>query len=442
MRLRHVVISIAALVASACGGSDGAAPADEEQGDGGPTDVDLGEALLGVLRGGLGPAPGVIAGLAYTSADLSGRTSAAGEFTYRAGEPVTFSVGGIVVATLQGAPEITMLELAGSSSCAMTSRLQSLLVLLESLDRDADATNGLSLRDVSPGATTQGLADLGAAQLNAAITAMGATPIAVASAVDSFIAMLDGEAWQLSSTETFSFLDAVQRSQGMASGAGSFYFSWQRGLQRTSTSYDTEADASSAIPDELAAAGGDHIGDIDYAGGRIYAPIEDSEAYQHPVIALYDATSLEYTGESHELPQNLHHDGVPWVALDVPRGRLYTAEWDPTTAINVFGLASFSFIETIALHSTVGRLQGAKVFRGMLYANSDNDSKTLYKVNLETGTVLPLLSLGQSDVEAEGLALGEDGAGVWLRTLTVDSYAVDLRLYRRATAPRRDSYCP
>jgi hypothetical protein len=50
-----------------------------------------------------------------------------------------------------------------------------------------------------------------------------------------------------------------------------------------------------AIPPAIAAQGGNHIGDVDIANGKVYAPIEDGTKrpdgtrYLHPVIALFDA---------------------------------------------------------------------------------------------------------------------------------------------------------
>jgi hypothetical protein len=65
---------------------------------------------------------------------------------------------------------------------------------------------------------------------------------------------------------------------------------------------------------------------VDIAGGKVYAPIKDGTKrpdgtrYLHPFIALFDAQTLRFTGEAHELPQALHTEGVPWIAVDARRG--------------------------------------------------------------------------------------------------------------------------
>src|SRR5581483_4881596 len=100
-----------------------------------------------------------------------------------------------------------------------------------------------------------------------------------------------------------------------------------------------------------------HIGDIDYFGGKIYAPYEDGSEgpinnpeYQHPYIAVYDAKTLLYTGEHYALPLALHAAGVPWVAINAKKQLAYTAEWDmPHDRLNVFDLG-FQFKKFIDLH--------------------------------------------------------------------------------------------
>src|SRR5205823_4840123 len=102
-----------------------------------------------------------------------------------------------------------------------------------------------------------------------------------------------------------------------------------------------------AIPADLAALGDKHIGDIDYWNGTLYAPLEDSHVWLQPHIALFDPATLTGTGQSYALPTTLLTDGVPWVAVDGPRGNLYAAVWDPTLAIFVFDLATVTYTRSI-----------------------------------------------------------------------------------------------
>ena len=59
---------------------------------------------------------------------------------------------------------------------------------------------------------------------------------------------------------------------------------------------------------------------------QLWAPIEDGNAYKKPYLVEYDTGSLN-PGATHALSSTLLTKGVPWVAVDKPRGALYVAEW-------------------------------------------------------------------------------------------------------------------
>ncbi|HVM98173.1 MAG TPA: hypothetical protein VMT89_17390, partial [Candidatus Acidoferrales bacterium] len=200
------------------------------------------------------------------------------------------------------------------------------------------------------------------------------------------------------------------------------------------------------IPDEVAHAGGNHIGDIDVDEGLLYAAIEDGPQYLHPYIVTYDKQTLQPTGNTYLLPQELHTKGVPWVAVDGPRHAVYTAEWAPTQRINVFDRDhALAFVKTIELTPAIERVQGAKVFGGALYASSDNDAKTTYKIDLDTGTVMQMFTLDTPGSEAEGLALTSDADGVHAHVLNALNNQLPPKFefdhWKRTQAPLRDQLC-
>lgn len=103
-----------------------------------------------------------VSGLHYATDTQSGLTSATGEFSYKSGESVTFSLGGTMLATVAGAERVTLFDMFGIA--APTSELEiraarrkahpqafdrvaNAAALLFALDADHDASNGIDLGD-------------------------------------------------------------------------------------------------------------------------------------------------------------------------------------------------------------------------------------------------------------------------------------------------------
>lgn len=254
--------------------------------------------------------------------------------------------------------------------------------------------------------------------------------------------------WKLVGTDTFRDQDALLRSQGVTTDGHGWVFSWQGGLERTTDAFLPTAIGT--IPPQLAVApsldanggnhlGDNHIGDVDYYGGLIYAPVEDGgqglgpvkvndPEYQAPHIALYDARTLLYTGVSYSLPVAISEAGVPWVAVDARHRQVYTAEWDmPHDRLNVFDLhMRFEHFLPLQYPASLGpgfhlsRIQGAKVWGNTLFATRDDAHKTVFSIDLLTGQVTKLFSLDPGgSAELEGLAVRRTGDGALLHLLIV-----------------------
>lgn len=365
-----------------------------------------------------------ISGVAYASGALAGTTDGKGAFTYEDGKPVQLSVGATPLGAPMGAPTISPYQVAGSSTCDDTDDVKKLVGLLESLDVDGDVTNGITVPPSGQSARPLPAAD---------------------AALRTFITAFDGEAWTAATaaaTDTFSYGDAIVRGQGVTTDGTSWFFSGTTGLEKTSATFASTKKNAIAIPLLLAAQGSDHIGDIDFWNGTIYAPVED-KTYAAPKVVLYDASSLG-AGTVFDIPQNLQTKGVPWIAVDGPRGVAYMAEWDPTPELHVFALATMAYQRAIPLSTPTGRVQGAKVYKGQLYLTTDDATKHVYKVHLASGTIFPVLDLNLAGVELEGLVLFARPDGSLLHTLDVTSArtGVELRHHTIAREPLRWTVCP
>jgi len=400
--------------------------------------------LTGQLVGGTGPYPGGIEGVHFRSGVQSGFTDDTGAFDYVVGEPVIFSVADVDFRPTSGAPLLSLWQLAASGQCSQGPELTRLLILLYSLDADGDASNGTQVPAVPPGATQRPFAALSDSEVSALVEQLipGRTVIDGNTAEDLFIRQMDGEVWEQIGIDQFPGTAGAVRSQGVTSDGTSWYFSWTLGLQKTDLDYRVQVSNVTAIPPELSRLGDRHIGDIDYWDGTLYVPLEDTGPYVQPHIARYDPNTL-MAAQTYAMPTALLTDGVPWVAVDGPRGNIYVAEWNPTLAIFVFDLATVTYSRSIPLRPPSGRIQGAKVFEGSLYLSTDSTAKDIFKVNLDTGTVIPLFALNQ-DFEEEGLAFLARPDGSLLHTLNVFSKGLgaELRHHRRTRLPLRQTVCP
>lgn len=87
-----------------------------------------------------------VSGLNYTTASQSGTTNAEGEFSFQTDELITFSIGGIQLPTAAANLYLTPLELFNTKDIN-NPKVVNLLRLLQSLDTDGDATNGIEISD-------------------------------------------------------------------------------------------------------------------------------------------------------------------------------------------------------------------------------------------------------------------------------------------------------
>ena len=240
------------------------------------------------------------------------------------------------------------------------------------------------------------------------------------------------------------------KSQGLAFDGAAPVFSWRYGLQRTDERYRPLVTRAFAIPRDIQTEhyaavkknGFSHIGDIDIANGKLYAPIEDEDNRTKPFIAIFDPKTLLYTGEKHMLPVEKLPHGVPWIAVDSPRGVFYTMDWD-SQDLQVFDLKTYAFAKTVpvkdmgALGRRITRVQGGKVRGGLLYASSDSNEdvagpqgaklkrKRVYEIDPVRGLAREIAHFDEPERgEMEGLSFGPDGT---LHVLILAPYFYDER---------------
>jgi len=124
-----LALSAATALVAACGGRDGGAT--------------LGPSRPPMIASGVFKDANV-AGLEFESGGASGVTGSDGSFTYEVGEPVTFSIGSVLLGTVAGADVITPVDLVPNGTTA-TRAVQNIVRFLLMLDADGDPDNGIQI---------------------------------------------------------------------------------------------------------------------------------------------------------------------------------------------------------------------------------------------------------------------------------------------------------
>jgi hypothetical protein len=464
-------------------------------------------------------------------ADGVALTPSNGVYTVGVHSRLTFLAENVELAMLQAQPTVTLFDLLPERhSCGSSPELAKLLSLLLSLDSDQDPSNGISIPAMTTTRPPIQLAGLSETSLLSLETQLTGRNVPLNTALLAANVALDQETWteSLATRTSFvndmsvlqSYLDrvlgamafdsdatldgfsyiapsevnsipATLKNEGMAFDGSTPVFSWRYGLQRTdpvtykpTLAYplDFPADIQAIFATNGNKPDYGHIGDIDIANGKLYASIEDEDNDQlQDYIAVYDAKTLQYTGVKYPLPIDLHVDGIPWVAVDTKRNEAYTVTWSgiPANSVNVFDLTTFKLKRSVPL--TLGfngrRVQGAKIYDGMMYATGDShdagaapstNRKYIYKVDTVTGNVITLFYFDEpSRTEMEGLGFDPKGTMHVIvvapyttpyyatgtnnpKTFLSSYYSIDgddwnpsstLRHYTRAAPPLRDQLC-
>jgi hypothetical protein len=189
-------------------------------------------------------------------------------------------------------------------------------------------------------------------------------------------------------------------AQGVARAGERWVVSGVNVLARLSDDLDVEISTGPdpAIPADWAARGYDHIGDIDVAGGLVYAPFEQPDFKRRlQATATYDAGDLHFI-DAVELPQ--HQNSFVTVA----GGTAYTMERFGGDHLLRYDIdAGWAPLPPLAMDTVVRRVQGADVARGAVWLSTDDDGHGLYRVDLDSGAVTRIGSSGHSGGEGEGI---------------------------------------
>jgi len=235
---------------------------------------------------------------------------------------------------------------------------------------------------------------------------------------------------ELISTDTFVMENAMTMGQGITTDGEYYYTSGSLAAVNFTVLAKYTVDGmefvdrnTSPLPAVCKNRGNNHIGGISYYNGKLYAPVEGGDDV-FACIVVYDAETLEPTGEVYDLPNEYYPDGVPWCAVDGNTGYLYASMWSNTKTIYVYDVNNgMAPVKEIALSDTIKRIQGGEFLDGTLYLSKDShdkgELKDILSVNTETGEVKVAAerNVGSEDYEAEGMTFTKGENGVVLHVL-------------------------
>jgi len=143
-----------------------------------------------------------VAGINYTTSPggQSGQTNELGEYNYEAGDTVVFSIGGIDLPAVEATGRVTPADMgSGGTDWSSDQTVVNILRLLQTLDSDGDASNGITITenvhtalqdiDLDPSVSETDFET----QANTAINATGKTLIATEDAVNHFQSSQSGD---------------------------------------------------------------------------------------------------------------------------------------------------------------------------------------------------------------------------------------------------------
>lgn len=187
-----------------------------------------------------------------------------------------------------------------------------------------------------------------------------------------------------SNTKTLG-IETLTRTQGVTTDGESWIFSGKKSLVKVDIETGETLAANYKPLESFEQYGSDHIGGISYYDGFVYAGVEDSGTFAYPIVAVYDAETLEFTGRYTLISTDILFRGCPWVCCDEKEGLFYVGNSRDCTELYAFSLESMEYIKTIDLAGEIVKIQGGEMYKGYMYAATNDATRAVYKVNLETG---------------------------------------------------------
>ncbi|NMP37101.1 MAG: hypothetical protein GX051_03105 [Clostridiales bacterium] len=220
------------------------------------------------------------------------------------------------------------------------------------------------------------------------------------------------------SAEYMVLQSAYLRSQDVTTDGKFWYFSCKSGLEKVDieTGKTVLVDLD-AIPSELKELGVDHIGGISFAGGKIYAALEDSKVWNNVTICVFNPDTFKAEKYA-TMSLELQIKGAPWLCADEANGMIYSTQRDNAPCLIAYSLDTLEFVKTIELSEPVHKIQGGDMHGNELFVATNNDTQAVYRIDVLTGKTEKCFDRNlATGSEGEGLAVLETPDGALLHVL-------------------------
>ena len=229
------------------------------------------------------------------------------------------------------------------------------------------------------------------------------------SAVDSFMSVdlaTESTLWTAKAVKT----DPVSfwYSQGLAKISTGWVFSHAGALYRTDAAFVQQLEHIAPLPDELNKMKFLHIGDIDHWGDVIFAGLEQQDyAKNQQAYAWFDAETLTCQGYAFVAQHEF-----AWLSIEPTPTIAYTMSNYSDDTVVRYDAASpgqWKQLTSLKLSRKVNKVQGGDIAMGTLWLSTDDDNHGLFRVDLASGDVQEIGTLGHTN----GFNLGKpEGEGI------------------------------
>jgi len=203
-------------------------------------------------------------------------------------------------------------------------------------------------------------------------------------------------------------------SQGVARVPGGWLFSGTNGLWRTDERLRVVRSLTPAIPADWQARGFVHIGDVDVVGRYVYAPFEQGDYSKgQQANARYDLATLRFVDA---VVVSQHENS--FVTVDPATMTAYSMDRFDGDSLLRYDVRGWKPLPPLNLSMHLIHTQGADIAGGAVWISTSDEHNDVYRVDIKTGRVDALGSMGHATAEGEGIDATPLSSGL-LHTLTV-----------------------